>query len=108
MPDAQCLMPTGVPMTMFAILEFDRNPLQLADLPGGLVSWLQSAGAVAVIGLVLYVLIGLPRLRPAERARVPRWQRATFLICSAAAAVLYVLWAILYLASPTPDQPPPT
>src|SRR5262245_40201180 len=90
---------------MFAVLEFDRNPLQLSDLPGGVISWLQSAGGFAVVAAVLWLLVGMPKLRPSEWARVPRWQRSFFLVCCLAAVVLDAVWVILYLA--TPAEPPP-
>jgi hypothetical protein len=36
-------------------------------------SWVQSWGGWAAFALLVWLLLGYPRMRPADRARVPRW-----------------------------------
>src|SRR5215831_3084247 len=56
---------------MFAALTFDREPLRAADLPAGLIHWVQAAGGFAAFGLVLFLVAGLPRWRAQDRAAGP-------------------------------------
>lgn len=42
---------------LFATLILEREPMQLADLPQAVMNWLQSAGALASLGLFLFFLI---------------------------------------------------
>jgi ABC-type transport system involved in multi-copper enzyme maturation permease subunit len=82
---------------MFAVLYFERDPLRLQDLPAGLVYWVQAAGGFAMVGLLLWLAIGWTRMRPADRARIPYWQRQAVFWLTVLAAVSYCLLAPLRL-----------
>jgi hypothetical protein len=81
---------------MFGVLFFERDPLGMQDLPGGILSWVQDAGGFAAAGLVLWLLLGLPRWRAVDRARVPAWKSTLFLIAAAGAGVAYLLYFLLF------------
>src|SRR4051812_15097679 len=81
---------------MFGALFFERDPLLLRDLPARVLSWFQDAGGFAMAGLVLWLLIGLPRWRSDERASVPDWQKRLFLGAAIVAAVGYVVYFALF------------
>lgn len=88
---------------MFAALVFDRDPLRAEDLPAGLMQWLQSAGGFATVGLVLFLLLGLPRLTKEERDRIPGWMKSLFLVSAVLSAIGYVVFAIVGLANINSD-----
>jgi hypothetical protein len=92
---------------MFAALTFERDPLRMQDLSAGLLTWVQVAGGVAALGLVLWLLLGLPRWRAVDRARVPAWESTLFLIAAIAAAAGYLLFFLLtpFASAPTADAP---
>src|SRR5947207_2447465 len=46
---------------LFASLIIERNTLEMADLPGAFVSWLQAFGVLATVGLVIWAYIGMFR-----------------------------------------------
>lgn len=83
---------------LFAIV-IERDPLQWADLPGGVLLWLQAAGSFAALGLALWLLIGLPRLRRADRDATPRWQVSLFTLAAVVALGCYAVAALLVLAN---------
>jgi ABC-type transport system involved in multi-copper enzyme maturation permease subunit len=91
---------------MFGALFFDRDPLRLEDVPAGLISWLQDAGGFAAAGLVLWLVFGLPRWRPKERASVPAWQSKLFVAATALAALGYAVYFVLFLFAPRPAPAP--
>src|SRR5262245_60975392 len=91
---------------MFAVLEYDRNPLQWGDLAGGLVHWMQAAGGLAVVGIALWAVFRLPKLSAGERARTPAWQRNLFVGCCLGAILLDLVWGGLFLYSPAPEGRP--
>jgi hypothetical protein len=75
---------------MFAMV-FDRDPTRLQDIPGGLIAWIQHAGGWAAFFLFLWLVIGYPRMRDVDRARIPGWQKAAFLAGVILALIGYVL-----------------
>jgi ABC-type transport system involved in multi-copper enzyme maturation permease subunit len=75
---------------MFAALVFERDPLGYHDVGGLVLSWVQDAGGFAAAGIALWLVFGLPRMRPADRARVPGWQSVIFFWGSLVALVCYV------------------
>src|SRR5262245_9296965 len=83
---------------MFALV-LEREPLTFKDLPPGLVSWVQDAGGFAAAGLALWLLLGLSRLRPSERARIPRWQSRLFVASAVLAALCYLVWGALFVTA---------
>jgi hypothetical protein len=91
---------------MFAALTFDRDPPSLADLPAGLFQWLQSAGGFAIVGLVLFLLVGLPRWREVDRKGVPAWLSVLFLGATGASLVAYVAAVLSMAAGAGVDAPP--
>src|SRR4051812_15380575 len=76
---------------MFGALTIERDPLAAADIPAGVMTWFQVVGGFSFLGLVLWFAIGLPRLRPEDRGRIPGWLSTLFVGTSLAAAVCYVL-----------------
>ncbi|MFO0843551.1 MAG: hypothetical protein U0797_14300 [Gemmataceae bacterium] len=91
---------------MFAVIALDRDPPKLEDLPAGLLQWLQSAGGFATIGLVLFLLVGLPRWRAEDRKSVPGWMSALFLIATCVSVVAYAAAFLGMLAGAGVDAPP--
>jgi hypothetical protein len=93
---------------MFAVLTFERDPLRLADLPGAVETWVQSAGGYAMFGILLWLLFGLPFLRASDRDRAPGWQKTLFGLFALAALAGYLV--LLTLRAPdikTAFAPPP-
>ena len=78
---------------MFGALTFDRDPLQWRNVPILLVGWVQDAGGFAAIGALLWLLFGLRRVSPSERARIPAWVSTVFVVCTLGATLCYVVWA---------------
>jgi ABC-type transport system involved in multi-copper enzyme maturation permease subunit len=58
---------------MFAALIFDTDPLQYQDIPSGLLTWIQVFGGFAAFLVLLWLAVGLPRMRGSDRAALPRW-----------------------------------
>ncbi|MFM7149881.1 MAG: ABC transporter permease [Gemmataceae bacterium] len=86
---------------IFAALTLDREPLRLADLPLYLISWIQSAGGFALVGLLLFYLFGLPRWRPEDRKKVPSWLSSLFVGCTLVALAGYLAFIVATLANVT-------
>lgn len=82
---------------MFAALTFDRDPLKMSDLPFGVLHWLQSAGGFASVGLLLFLLVGLPRWRKQDREAVPGWMTVLFLGATGVALLAYAVAFVLIL-----------
>ena len=59
---------------MFATLVVEREPFTAADLPIGIMHWTQTVGALAMLGIILWLVLGLPFMRRDDRQRIPRWQ----------------------------------
>lgn len=93
---------------LFAIV-IERDPLQWADLPAGLVQWLQAAGIFATLGLLVGFPLGLalrlPGLRREDRAALPGWMITLFALCTVVAVLGYLIGGVL-AASREPDRPP--
>src|SRR3954469_23654067 len=83
---------------VFASIIIERDPLRWADLPAGLLMWLQAAGGFAALGLLLWLLLGLPRMRPEDRKAVPGWESLLFTITVVLAVLGYVVYAVAALA----------
>jgi ABC-type transport system involved in multi-copper enzyme maturation permease subunit len=75
---------------MFAIT-FDRDPLTLADVPGGVVTWLQVVGGFSYVAALLWLGLGLPRMRAHDRARIPGWMSTLFVAALGLATLGYLL-----------------
>src|SRR4051794_30265294 len=82
---------------LFSIV-IERDPLRWADLPVGLVLWLQAAGGFAALGLLLWLLLGLPRMRQEERKAIPGWESTLFVITVVLAVLGYAVYAVAALA----------
>jgi ABC-type transport system involved in multi-copper enzyme maturation permease subunit len=87
---------------MFGALFFERDPLRAADLPAALATWAQVFGGFAAVGLVLWLLLRLPRMRKVDRDRIPPWQSLPFLVACIATALAYAAAAILSAANAPP------
>jgi ABC-type transport system involved in multi-copper enzyme maturation permease subunit len=80
---------------MFAMV-FEKDPLQVQDIPGGIVAWVQNAGGWAAFGVFLWLLLGYTRMREVDRARIPHWQRLVFLAGTVGAFVCYLPVILAY------------
>jgi ABC-type transport system involved in multi-copper enzyme maturation permease subunit len=84
---------------MFAsALIVEREPVTWADLPGSVMHWTQTVGALALLGLILWLLLGLPFMRRAERQRIPPWESNFFLISIILSVIFYVFFGIAAVA----------
>jgi hypothetical protein len=83
---------------MFAALVFDRDPLRMEDLPFGVIRWIQSAGGFATVGLILFLLLGLPRWRSQDRASVPGWMSGLFMGATGLSFLSYIGFGLSLLA----------
>ncbi len=63
---------------MFAALVQENAPLRWSDLPAGLLTWIQVVGGFAAVALLFWLLLGLPKMHPRDRAAVPNWLSALF------------------------------
>jgi hypothetical protein len=77
---------------MFAALFFERDPLRFQDLSEVLQNWVQDAGGFASFGLLLWLILVLPRMRPQDRAAIPSWQRTLFGVFLLGAAVANLVY----------------
>jgi hypothetical protein len=97
---------------MFSALIFDREPLRLQDAPAAIVDWLQDMGGWAAFGLGLWLLFtyspllpswmpsfGDARMRPSDRARIPRWLSTSIGLLAGICALAYVALAGLKLVA---------
>ncbi|MGH7222844.1 MAG: ABC transporter permease, partial [Gemmataceae bacterium] len=82
---------------MFAVMTFDRDPMQFQDVPAGLMFWVQTVGGWAAFGILVWLLAGLTRMREEERARIVPWQRKLFLAALVTAFVGYLVGGVAYL-----------
>jgi hypothetical protein len=74
---------------MLWALILEREPLTLADLPGGFLTWMRIAGGWAAFGLLVWLIFGYPRMRAEDKARIPEWQSRLFFFACVAAALFY-------------------
>lgn len=84
---------------MFAVLTFDRDPMQFQDVPAQLVSWVQIAGGWAAFGVFVWLLVGYPRMRAEDRAHIAPWKRYLFLAAITTALVGYLVGGAAFLVS---------
>jgi hypothetical protein len=84
---------------MFAALTLERDPLTFHDLPAGLLTWVQVAGAFAAVALVIFGLwllfATLLNQRVIDWKRVPRWQTAAMSAAAGLSLVCYLLYGVL-------------
>jgi ABC-type transport system involved in multi-copper enzyme maturation permease subunit len=80
---------------MFAALVVEREPFTTADLPLGLMSWTQIVGALSMLGIMLWLVLGLPFMRRDERERIPPWQSKLFVISIILSAIQYFLFIVV-------------
>jgi hypothetical protein len=90
---------------MFAVLTFERDPMQLQDVPAQLFFWVQSAGGWAAFGILLWLLIGYRNMREVDRARIAPWKRNVFLVGIVIAALSYIVAAIGWITSVVAETP---
>jgi hypothetical protein len=76
---------------MFGALTFDRDPLAMADVPAGIMTWFQVAGGLSFFSIILWLALGLPRMRRQDRDLIPRWLSTSFLGLFFLAAACYIL-----------------
>jgi hypothetical protein len=75
---------------MFSALVFDREPLRLQDVPPAILDWIQDKGGWAAFGLGLWLLLGYTRLRPVDKARIPRWLYRSVLVLTVLTGLAYL------------------
>jgi ABC-type transport system involved in multi-copper enzyme maturation permease subunit len=84
---------------MFAAMTFERTPFTYTDLPAGFMYWMQVVGALSLLGIILWALLGLPFMSRADRERIPTWQSRFFLLCIALAVASYAIFAAVAVAT---------
>jgi hypothetical protein len=90
---------------MFAILIFEREPLQWADLGKAVQGWVQDAGAFAALALLVWCLAYVFQ-RPANPPPWT-WRSRLFVLATAAAAACYgIFFALLAAQGTIPDVIP--
>jgi ABC-type transport system involved in multi-copper enzyme maturation permease subunit len=87
---------------MFAALPIEQELFGLKDLLSGFMSWIESAGSYATVGLLLWFIIGLTMMKRKERARIPSWVSMSFVVASAMAFGLYGIYVAALLIKPPP------
>ncbi len=80
---------------MFAALQFERDPLRLADTAAGFFLWVQIAGGFAVLAALLWLPFGLVRAGRPGQERAPAWQRLCFIVGLAVGVLGYAAGLIL-------------
>src|SRR5712692_6411457 len=83
---------------MFATLSLERDPLRLADMPGGMVSWVQDAGGFCLVLLLIMMIWARARWPgglsvwlwgAADPERPRSWVPGLFKCCLLSAALGY-------------------
>src|SRR5437763_777085 len=92
---------------MFGALVIEREPLTFNDLPVGVLLWARDVGAFAALGLVLWLIVGLPRMRRPQREAIPGWQVRLFFTFAVLSALAYAVLGgvVLFTAKPPEGQP---
>src|SRR5262245_58182150 len=77
----------------------ERPPLQLDDLPGMLVAWVQEAGGIAALGLALWLIAyALDKSIVAGEEAWPRWAKMLFRNLVILTALTYLVFGLLWAA----------
>jgi ABC-type transport system involved in multi-copper enzyme maturation permease subunit len=88
---------------LFATLTLEREPMQWAEVPQALINWLQSAGAIAALGLFLVFVsrasFSFQRLFASGGTRVSSGLVRLGTICTVASWAGFVLVGALYASS---------
>src|SRR5437870_2284364 len=75
---------------MFAALPLERAPLDVGDVPSGFIAWLQIAGGLSYVAIVIWFLMWLFALRTrAAREQLPTIIKKACLYSSMAASIAY-------------------
>ena len=82
---------------MFATLVLERAPLTWQNLPGALQVWVQDAGGLAAIALLVFGVLRWFRVAPRTERPLPSWERSLFRL---AVVGMVVGWPI-----PTSEPP---
>jgi hypothetical protein len=94
---------------MIFALVIERDPLQWGDLLGGVLAWCQAVGGFSAVGLLLWLLFGLPQMKAHDRAAIPRWQVLLFTGALGLSVVCYIVFGVIALGiSERPLDRPPT
>jgi hypothetical protein len=95
-------------MPLIAMIQ-EREPLQAADVPAMLDSWVQDVGGFAAVGLAIWSLVwllrryvGLLATQPGSSSAEPRpsWFKRIFIICLGGAALAYALYGVGLILPP--------
>ena len=76
---------------IFATLFVERDPLSWADVPAGIVQWVQSVGGFACLGLLLWLVFGWMRTSVVEKNRLPAWKKIIFSVLAGSGLILFVI-----------------
>src|SRR6516162_8351442 len=77
---------------MFAALFLEREPLSYRDLPSMVLSWVEVVGGLSAVALLIWLVAAWPRMRKADRDRIPSWQQGEFLVWVILAALSYAVY----------------
>ncbi len=98
-------------MMIFANLVVEREPFSWADLPAGLIQWVQGAGSLAAVALVfwmiLYVVRTLTGTAEKRGDKLPNWITTGFIIALIVSAVAYLAAGGVRLWGALEDEAPP-
>src|SRR5262249_9389909 len=76
----------------------ERPPLQLDDLPGMFVAWVQEAGGIAALGLALWIIAySLDKSIVAGEEAWPRWAKMLFRNLAIFAGLTYLIFGLLWV-----------
>src|SRR5580692_1282973 len=90
---------------MFAALPIERELFTFQDLLPGLIYWLEAVGGYALVGLILWLILGLTAMKHKDRARIPSWVAFAFVTATCLAILGYVAYgASLMLRPPPPPE----
>ncbi len=76
---------------IFATLFVERDPLSWADVPAGIIQWVQSVGGFACLGLLLWLVFGWMRTSVVEKNRLPAWKKIIFSVLAGSGLILFVI-----------------
>ncbi len=79
---------------IFASLVIEREPLTWAQLPGAVATWLQDAGTLSALVLLIWCVAYLIQ-RPAGASRESNWVKTAFTYATVGSFVLFVGYGLL-------------
>jgi ABC-type transport system involved in multi-copper enzyme maturation permease subunit len=87
---------------MFAALPIERELFTFNDLLPGVLYWLEAVGGYALLGLLLWLILGYTAMKHKDRARIPSWVAFAFVTATSLAILGYIAYGVSMLISPPP------